>query len=389
MWRGRPTWAEIDLDAVAHNVRELKQLIGSAELLAVVKANAYGHGAVMVAKTALENGAKWLGVACTDEGVQLRQAGFACPILVFGYVPPWEAETIVSHRLTPTVNTRQLALALSAISSAQGVVTPVHVKVDTGLTRYGLLPHEILDFARGLLTLPNLRLEGLYTHFATADETDKSYVHQQLRAYRDTLKRFEDEGIRISLRHAANSGATLDLPESWMDMVRCGISIYGLYPSEHVNRRVKLRPVMSLKTQVSRVRQIPEGVSVSYGRTYTTRSHSTLAAISIGYADGLSRAHSNEGSVLVRGHRVPIVGRVCMDQCVVDVSSVPNVQQGDEVVVIGRQGDGEITADEIARQLGTINYEITCAVSARVPRAYVRHGKIIAAETLTDSSPLL
>ncbi|MCL5960336.1 MAG: alanine racemase, partial [Chloroflexi bacterium] len=233
MWRGRPTWAEIDLDAVAHNVRELKQLIGSTELLAVVKANAYGHGAVMVARTALENGAKWLGVACTDEAVQLRRAGLASPILILGYVPPWEAETIVSHRLTPTVNTHQLALALSAVSSAQGVVTPVHLKVDTGLTRYGLLPHEILDFAKGLLTLPNLQLEGLFTHFATADETDKSYVHQQLKAYRDTLKRLEDEGIRILRRHAANSGATLDLPESWMDMVRCGISIYGLYPSEH------------------------------------------------------------------------------------------------------------------------------------------------------------
>ncbi len=388
MWRGHPNWAEIDLDAVAHNVRELKRIIGNADLLAVVKANAYGHGAVMVATTALENGAKWLGVARVDEGVQLRRAAITNPILLIGYASPSEAESIVEHRLTPTVNTKQLALAISAVSSSHNVVTPVHIKVDTGLTRYGLLPDEIVDFAKALKTLPNLRLEGLYTHFATSDERDKSFVHRQLEVYQETLKRLNDEGIDIEIRHAANSGAALDVPEARMDIVRCGITLYGLYPSDFVSREARLRPVLSLKSQVARVSQVPPGTTVSYGRTYETKSVTRLALVPVGYADGLSRALSNRGNVLIRGKRAPIVGRVCMDQCVVNVDEIPDVCVGDEVVIIGRQGSEEITADEVAKQLGTINYEITCNISARVPRIYLRRGRIVATDTLLETTTL-
>ncbi len=386
MLRGRPNWVEIDLDAVAHNVRELKRLIGDADLLAVVKANAYGHGAPMVARTALKNGAKWLGVARVDEGIQLRRAGIKSPILIIGYSTPSEAESIVKNQLTPTVNSKQFALALSAVSAAYNIACPIHIKVDTGLTRYGLLPDEIVDFAKGLNTLPNLRLEGLYTHFATSDEPDKGFVHQQFKVYRETLQRLTDEGIKITVRHAANSGAALDVPETRMDLVRCGITLYGLYPSTDVSREAKLRPVLSFKSQVARVREVPAGTTVSYGRTYKIDSTTRLALVPVGYADGLSRALSNQGSVLIRGHRAPIVGRVCMDQCVVNVNEIPDVRVGDEVVIIGRQDGEEITADELAKQLGTINYEITSSITARVPRVYLRRGRAVAADTLLETT---
>jgi len=379
----RPAWAEIDLDAVAHNVRELKRLVGrGVDLLAVVKANAYGHGAVQVARTVLESGGNWLGVARVDEGVQLRQAGLTCPILVLGYAPPAEAGQIVEHKLTPTLNTRQLALAVSSASVARNRVTAVHVKVDTGLTRFGLLPHEVVGFVRSVASLPGIEVEGLYTHFASADEPDKTYTLRQLAILKDTLASLSSAGVKIRLRHAANSAATLDLPETHLDMVRCGIAIYGLYPSDSVSRTVKLRPAMALKSRVARVREVPAGTSVSYGRTYYTPEASRLALVPIGYADGVSRALSNRGSMLVRGRRVPIVGRVCMDNCVVNVQGLPEVRHDEEVVIIGRQGDAEISADEIAGMLGTISYEVTCDIGARVPRVYLRHGRVVEVETL-------
>ncbi|MCL5961906.1 MAG: alanine racemase [Chloroflexi bacterium] len=385
MLRGRPTWAEINLDAVAHNVRELKRHIGRrVDLLAVVKANGYGHGAVQVAMTALESGARWLGVACVDEGIQLRRAGIDCPILIIGYSPPWEVEHIVDNALTPTVNTRQFVLALSSVSLSRKRVTPVHVKVDTGLTRFGLLPVEVVDFVKGIVTLPGIQLEGLYTHFSSADEPDKSFTIRQLGMLQEVLDRVSREGIVIPLRHAANSAATLDLPETHLDLVRCGISIYGLYPSDGVSRAVKLQPAMVLKSRVARLRQVPAGTPVSYGRTYQTPEAAHLALVPIGYGDGVARSLSNLGSMLVRGQRVPIVGRVCMDNCVVNVQDVPDVRQDDEVVIIGKQGDGEITAEEIALMRGTINYEVTCSVGPRVPRVYVRKGKVVEVENLLD-----
>lgn len=383
MLPSRPAWAEIDLDAVGHNARELKRHIGRrASLLVVVKANAYGHGAVQVARTVLENGASWLGVARVDEGIQLRRAGLVCPILVLGYASPGEAEQIVEHRLTPTVNTRQLALAISSASLARGTTTPVHVKVDTGLTRFGLLPGEAVDFVKSVVSLPGLDFEGLYTHFASADDPDKEYTLRQLAVLKGTSQALSAAGVSAKLHHAANSAATLDLPETHLDMVRCGIAVYGLYPSDSVSRDVELRPVMTLKSRVGRLREVPAGTSVSYGRTYRTSEPTRLALVPIGYADGVSRALSNRGNVLIRGKRVPIVGRVCMDNCVVNVQSLPEVRHDEEVVILGRQGGEEISADEIAAMLGTISYEVTCGVSARVPRVYLRRGKIVGVETL-------
>ncbi|MGQ9674764.1 MAG: alanine racemase [Chloroflexota bacterium] len=385
MWRGRPAWAEIDLDAIEHNVRQIRLLIGQhVELLAVVKANAYGHGAGPVAKAALEAGANRLGVAIVDEGVQLRRAGIKHPILVLGYIPPWQANEVVGQDLMATVNTWQTALALSARASALGREATVHVKVDTGLGRFGLLPHEVLKFVRGLLTLPSLRLEGFWTHFATADEKDKEYTRRQLAVYHEALKSLSDAGISIPCRHVANSAATLEMPESHLDMVRCGIALYGLYPSVEVGHAVALQPAMSLKARLARVRELPVGSSVSYGRKFVADRPTLVGLVPFGYADGFDRGLSSVGSVIVRGRRAPVIGRVCMDQFVVNLQDVSGAAQDDEVVIIGRQGDEEITADEVALAAATINYEIVCGIGARVPRVYIKDGAVVGVTGLLD-----
>ena len=385
------TWAEIDLDALAHNAQELKRRAGGqAELIAVVKANAYGHGAVTVARSALEAAATRLAVVRTLEGVQLRRAGIEAPILLMGYTLPSEAETIVRWRLTPTVNTWPQAEALSAAAVAQGQRLPVHVKADTGMGRFGLLPEEVLPFAQALVQLPGLQLEGFYTHFSVADAADKTYTRCQFDAYSRLLARLDDAGLSIPLRHVANSAATMDLPEMALDGVRCGIALYGLRPSVEVGAglrpapTVSLRPVMSLKSRVARVRTLPAGSSVSYGRTYVTTQPTPLALVPAGYGDGYHRLLSNRCSVLIRGRRAPIAGRVCMDQFVVDVSDIPGVRQDDEVVLFGRQGEAEITADEVAGWAETINYEVTTGILPRVTRIYLRGGKVVSMDPLLE-----
>ncbi len=366
------TWAEVDLDAIAFNCRQIKEWIEEeTELMAVVKANAYGHGAVPVAKVALRSGASRLAVARTLEGVQLRQAGIEAPILILGYTLPSEAEAIVRYDLTPTVTTREGASALSETASRQGKTIPIHVKVDTGMGRLGLLPHEVVDFIKGLADFPNLRLEGLFTHFSVADEADKSYTYRQFAIYQQVLAELRDEGIHIPIRHVCNSAATLDLPEMHLDMVRCGIAIYGLYPSPEVNHSIPLRPAMTLKSHVARVRTLPAGSSISYGRTYITTRPTTVALVPVGYGDGYHRLLSNRGEVLIRGKRAPIVGRVCMDQFVVDVSDIEGVQLNDEVVVFGRQGEEEIGVEEVAAWAETINYEVVTSLLPRVRRVYL------------------
>lgn len=382
---GRPAWVEIDLEAIAANVAALKRHLSErVQLMAVVKANAYGHGAEMVARTALESGATWLGVNTVDEGVQLRRAGLAAPILVLGHCPPQEAAKVVANHLTPTVTTLETALALASASVERGLVTPVHLKVDTGMGRYGLLPAEVVAFARRVTALSSLYLEGLWTHFATADETDKSFTWQQFSVYQTVVRRLEEEGLAIPLRHVANSAATIDLPEMHLDLVRCGLSIYGLYPSRQTSRTVPLRPALALKAHLARVCTLPAGASVGYGRTWVAPRPSLIALVPLGYADGYRRALSNRGVALVHGQRVPVIGRVSMDQLTVDVSSVPGVRQDDEVVLIGRQGEAEITADEVAGMLGTINYEVTTAIATRLPRVYWRDGEVMRVQTLVD-----
>lgn len=373
------TWAEIDLDAIAYNVRAFKRRVGEwVEVYAVVKANAYGHGAVPVARAALEAGATRLAVHRAAEGVELRRAGLDAPILLMGYTPPAGAEQVVRWRLTPSLITAEFAQALSAQAMAAGLAVPVHVKVDTGMSRYGLLPDEIVPFAQALQALPGLRLEGLFTHFATADAADQTHVRKQLTVFQDVLAALRAAGITVPQVHAANSAATMRLPETHFDAVRIGIAMYGLDPSDEWPPVFEIRPVLALKSRVSRVRELPAGAGISYGRTFVTAAPTTVALVPVGYGDGYHRILSNRGSVLIRGQRAPIRGRVCMDQFVVEVSHIPGVQQDDEVVLVGRQGDACIRAEEVARLAETINYEVTTSLLPRVTRVYLKGGQIVA-----------
>ena len=363
------TWAEIDLDALRHNVRAIRSLVGpTVELIAVVKANAYGHGAVPVAKSALAAGASRLAVHRVNEGVELREGGIEAPILLLGYAPLAAAATVVQYRLTPTVITKEFAAALDGYS---GEPIPVHVKVDTGMGRYGVLPEEVVDFVRALNAMPHIVIEGIYTHFATADEADTSYMRRQFRIFRDVLSAVENAGVRPLIRHACNSAATLAFPEAHLDAVRPGLALYGMEPSEERPSPVPLRPVLSLKSRVARVRTLPAGSSIGYGRTYTLEQPTRVALVPVGYGDGYHRILSNRGQVLIHGQRARILGRVSMDQIVVDVNHIPDVQMEDEVVVIGEQGEDAIRAEEVARWAETINYEVTTSLLPRVTRVYL------------------
>jgi len=370
-----PVWAEIDLAAIAHNVREIRRVTNPpAKVMAVVKANGYGHGAVEVGRTALDNGAEWLGVARVTEAVALREAGIGAPILILGYIPPEQSGEVVRHRISQAVYTRDMALALSEAAGREGVRARVHVKVDTGMGRIGWLAGpgaagEILSLA----SMPNIEIEGIFTHFAAADSADKKYSRRQFERFVEIIELLRRKGLEFPIKHAANSAALMELPETHLDMVRTGIAVYGLYPSDEVDRGiVALRPAMTLKARVAYVKEVPAGFKISYGCTHTTTGPTVIATLPLGYADGYSRLLSSRGEALLRGCRAPVVGRVCMDQVMVDVGHIPGVREGDEAVLIGRQGGEEIPADEVAAKLGTINYEVTCMVSYRVPRVYVR-----------------
>jgi alanine racemase len=378
-------WSEIHLDAIASNVRALKRLLPpGCRLMAVVKADGYGHGAVRVARTALESGAEHLAVARLSEGIELRRAGVRAPILLFGYTPPENLEPVFEHDLTPTVYSSQTAREFSAKAASAGRQLAVHLKIDTGMGRLGVLPNCLstgepsswkeAELVRDILAigaLPNIRIEGVYTHFAAADSADKSYAHRQFDIFQSILDQLAAGGLAIELRHAANSAATIEFPRSHLDLVRPGISIYGFYPSDEVNKRiVALEPAMTLKTRIIQLKKVPPGFHISYGMTYTTDRPTTIATVPLGYADGYSRKLSSKGAMLVRGVRVPIVGRVCMDLTMLDVGAVPDVKMEDEVVAFGRQGEVEITADEVAAALETINYEIVSSLTARVPKVY-------------------
>ena len=380
-WLGRPVWADVDLDALEHNVRELKRQACGALLMAVVKANAYGHGATGIARAALAAGADRLGVVCVDEGEELRRAGITAPILVMGHTPVSQAERAVALDLTTTVGSHHFAEAVAQRAIERGVTIRVHLKVETGLNRYGLPPEQLLPLAESMRHLPGLDVEGLWTHFATGDEPDKSYVQRQFRAFTAVA----DQLPWIRLRHVANTATVLDMPELSLDMVRVGIGLYGCYPSEDVDRGTLLRPVMSLKSRVARLRRLDPGESVSYGCTWTAARPSVVALVMCGYGDGLRRTLSNKGSVLVRGRRAPIVGRIAMDMCVADVTEIPYVALDDEVVIIGRQRDDEISAEEVARLSDTISYETLTGITARVPRVYRRGGRITAVQTLVEA----
>ena len=339
--------------------------------MATLKADAYGHGALKVARTVLRNGATWLGVATVSEAVPLRAAGITAPILVYGYVPPWQARDVVINDLRATVYASETAQALSRTASALGKTVWVHVKIDSGMGRLGLRAEnvaEIVAFIRSLYALPSIAVEGIYTHFAAADEADLGHARMQLQRFQAVLAALDAAGMRPALVHAANSAATLALPESWFDMVRPGIILYGLAPSDEVPLPAAMHPAMTFKTQIAQVKVIPAGESISYGRTYTTSAPERVAVLPVGYADGFRRGPANWGEVLIHGQRAPIRGRVCMDQTIVSVQHIPSARAGDEVVLIGSQHGARITAEDVAARLGTSNYEVVAALLARVPR---------------------
>lgn len=370
-------WAEVDLKAIAHNIRELRRITNpKARFMAIVKANAYGHGMIEVARQSLENGAEALGVGNIEEGIQLRKASIDAPVLIFGYTSPVHVKKLIELDLTQTVYSYETSRALSEAVAAYGKKIKVHIKVDTGMGRLGLLrgiKDNSLSEVESISRLPMLELEGIYTHFATADKSDRSYAGKQFEIFMDFLNQLRIAGLEIPVTHAANSAAIINMPETHLDMVRAGISIYGLYTSKEVDRSIiKLKPAMELKTKIIHLKKVPAGFKVSYGTTYETEKPTTIATVSIGYADGLSRLLSSKGRMLVCGQSAPIVGRVCMDMTMLDVGKIPEIAIGDEVLVFGKQGNASISVDEIASTINTINYEVVSTIMERVPRIYLR-----------------
>jgi alanine racemase len=381
------TWVEIDLDAVVHNIREVRSRIGGdTTILLVVKADAYGHGAVEVARVAVDHGVDMLGVATLHEGIELRQAGIQEPILILS--PPMENETpeIVEYELSSTVPSLAIARALSRVCVDKGRVAAVHVEVDTGMGRSGVQFEEALPFITAVTKLPHLSLEGVFTHFPSSDD-DTEFTERQVVQFLELVDRLERKRIKVPLRHAANSGAVLGVAASLrppLNMVRPGMMIYGLRPSGSAPDGFDLRPAMSFKSRIAQIRELPAGHPVSYGRTYTTPRPTRVAVIPVGYGHGYSWKLSNAGAVLIRGRRAPVLGRVTMDVTMADIDEVADAAVGDEVVLFGRQDGTEITVDEIARLVGTINYEVICGIGKRVTRVYVRGGEAIGLRTLTE-----
>lgn len=376
----RSAWAEVNLDNLAHNIREVRRLAGKKSMVtAVIKADGYGHGAVKIAQTLLDNGADRFAIAVLDEGIELREAGFRVPILILGYTDPPRAKEVVKHELIQTVYSMELAEALSKEAQAQGKVCKIHIKIDTGMGRIGLQPdREAVELIKSISRLPGLEIEGMYTHFAVADEHDKSYTEGQFEKFTWISEQLEKEGIHIPVKHVGNSATIIDLPGMHLDMVRAGIMLYGLAPSNEVMlEKLELKQVMSLKVRVTNVKEIEAGKSVSYGRKFIADKPSRIASLPIGYADGYTRMLSGKAEALIHGKRVPVVGRICMDQCMIDVTGIDDVQVGDEVVLFGEQGGDMIHIDELAEKLGTINYEIVCMIARRVPRVYTKNGEIV------------
>lgn len=368
----RPTVVEVDTSALAHNLREARRIVGpSVRVLAVLKADAYGHGAVPCARAFVDAGADWLGVALVGEGVELRRAGIAAPICVLSGLVENDAPALVAHGLTPMIfRGDHLEQLVSALRAAGHRRYGVHVKIDTGMGRLGVLPHDLGAFLDALASHPELEVEGLATHFARADEEEPAAIAQAAEIFRAARQTLAARGIRPGLCHLANSAALLGYPQTHGDMVRPGLMLYGLAPAPHLARCADLRPGLSLRTHVSHLKNVPAGFPVSYGGTFTTSRPSRLGVLPIGYADGLPRHLSNRGHVLAGGVRVPIVGRVCMDASLVDLTDVPGIGVYDDVVLLGRQGDGFVSADEWASLSDTISYEMLCGLGKRVPRVY-------------------
>jgi len=376
-------WIEVDLDAVADNVRALQAAAQPRHgVTAVVKAQAYGMGAAAVADAAVKAGARGAAVARISEARRLRGAGFTAPILLLGGVDAEDDAEVLEKSLTPTLADWPTTQRLAAAAKTAGRILDVQVKVDTGMTRYGAPHDEALAIVRGLKDLPSLRLEGFYTHFAAADDPDPFFAHQQLARYLAICQQLESEGHNLGLKHAANSAGALRVPGAGLDTIRTGIALAGAYATGWVPRVGSLRSAVALKARVVRLHTPSIGSSIGYGRTYKVYRPMRVALVACGYADGLPRACSNRGRVLIRGQRAPLVGTVSMDMAMADVSHLPDVEPGDEVVILGQQGDDEITLDEFAESAGIIPHELLVRLGSRAPRVYFSGGELVLTATL-------
>ena len=375
------SWAEINLDQVAANTRKIRESVRrSCEILGVVKADAYGHGVQQVAPVLLANGVTRLAVSMLDEAIELRRSGIDVPILVLSYTDPSRAGEVLQYRITQTVYSQDLAAALSAAAAAASTDARIHIKVDTGMGRVGFLAgYEAIKAIRWIMDLPCIVVEGLYTHFATADEPDDSYTRYQFEQFMGISQELNRIGLHIPLNHVCNSAAAMRFPEMHLDMVRPGLILYGLIPPGCPDAWSGLAPAMSLKSNLIHVKNVPAGTSISYGRQHITKHDSVIGTIPIGYADGYSRRLTQQAVALVHGRRLPVVGSICMDSCMLDLTAITDVKPkiGDEVVLFGCQSGsdayGMISIDEVAGWLNTINYEITCLIGRRVPRAYIKN----------------
>ena len=382
----RRTWAEIDLDALARDFQAVREAANpQVKVCCVVKADAYGHGAVRIAREFEELGADWFAVSNLEEALQLRLGGIQKPILVLGYTPPEEAAALSNHHISQCVYSLDYARDLSRTAEEAGVTVNIHVKIDTGMSRLGFYYQDIsrdeatVQEVKAACQLPGLHPEGIFTHFAVSDEgkAGDAFTMQQFGCFKEMIESLLREDIDFEVRHCANSAAVFDYPLSHLDMVRAGIVIYGLYPSEELRHKPDLTPVLSLRSVVSHVKTVKPGATISYGRKFTAQKEMKVATVPVGYADGYPRILSAKGAqVLIGGKRCPILGRVCMDQLMADVSALPDVKVGDTVTLIGRDGEEAITADELANLEGSINYEVVCGLSKRVPRVYLKGGKV-------------
>ncbi|HPU63875.1 MAG TPA: alanine racemase [Mobilitalea sp.] len=364
----------INLDAIRSNINEIRRhLKKDTKLMVIVKADAYGHGAVAVSK-ALENGlADAFGVAIIEEAVELRKAGITKPILILGFTPKEQFDLVVSYDVIQTVYQYEMAQELSKEAIKQGKTAKIHIKVDTGMSRLGFSDsQESITEIKKISTLKGLYIEGIFSHFANADEKDKSSVNDQIRRFNDFYRQLENEGIHIPIRHMANSAGVIEFPNAQYEMVRCGIVTYGLYPSEYVNHSfANLIPAMELKSHVVYIKEVPPGTGISYGSTYITKRKTKVATIPVGYADGYSRNLSNVGKVIIRGKYAPIIGRICMDYFMVDVTDIEDVTQGDTVTLLGKDGDCVISAKTLALWSHSFPYEMVCTVGKRIPRVFL------------------
>jgi alanine racemase len=387
MWRDnmqrmnelRPVWVEINLNNLAHNIKEVKRIVKPGTMItAVIKADAYGHGAVQIGKTLLENGADRFAVATLSEAIQLRKNYDNVPILILGYTPNENADLVIRHNIIQTIYTYEQALAYSKKAQELNNEVKVHIKVDTGMSRLGMkADQQTIEVIKEISKLPNLMIEGIFTHFAVADEKQKEFTYNQWEKFNFICDTLEKQDINIPIKHVSNSAAIIDLPEMNYNMVRAGIMLYGLYPSDEVDKsNVKLKEVMSLKAMISHVKYIEKGTGVSYGLLYKADQTTKIATLPIGYADGYTRLLSGKAQAVVKGKKVPVVGSICMDQCMIEVTGL-DVNCGDEVILFGGDGNNYITIDDIAKNIGTINYEIVCMISKRVPRIYIKNNEIV------------